>query len=145
MATITLTVPDRIARRALSHLGRRGLTLAVAGSTWVVIGVLVVASPPSASTPLLEVHPGLLGTVWIVTGVAALWSARQPQGIDWPGWAGLCLMSAYRAIAHGWAYGEWLMDGGRYGDPHGLTTALAWLVITMLILIGAGWREDRTP
>lgn len=135
-------------RRHITHLrlilGRRGAALAFLGVLWICTGLSTWLVPPSSSYLLLSDGEILRGGAWVATGIVALLHAPRRQGHDALGFLALYLMPAYRVIAYGLGFLDWVAHGvGGPGDPRGLVGVLAWLVVLVFVVLVAGWPEPH--
>ncbi|MDY6054334.1 hypothetical protein [Micrococcus sp.] len=124
------------------RLGHRGSALLSLGTLWIGMGVLTILAPAPPGIHMLALAPTVRGTVWILTGAAAIIMATRRQGHDAWGFLALMAMAAYRATAHIAAVLTELLAPTPDGDlPRAVFGAIVWATIARLIVLIAGWPE----
>ena len=124
-----------------ARLGRRGSCLTLLGIIWVCVGVSTALTPSPEGYVLLSGYEHLRGALWVATGVVAMVYAWKPQGHDWPGFVSLYLMAGYRFAAYMFGFAQWF-GSHHEGNPRGGIAAFTWVIIIVLIVTVAGWRES---
>jgi hypothetical protein len=128
----------RAARRFKRRIGRRGTILSCYGLVWILYGYGQLTAPQPDQRGLraaLSLMPlSAWGWCWIAAGIVALVSAWAPPGRDAAAFIVLPLivvpwMASYLAA---WVTG---------GYPRGWVAAAVWAVITVPVLVAAGWPE----
>lgn len=128
----------RAARLIRVRLGRRGAILSCYGLVWVLYGYgqLAVPQPDQRGLrTLLELMPlPAWGWCWIAAGIVGLVCAWAPPGRDAAAFYVLPLpvvawMASYLVA---WLLGDF---------PRGWVAAAVWAVITVPVLVTAGWPE----
>ncbi|WP_405941639.1 hypothetical protein [Streptomyces sp. NBC_00207] len=128
----------RAVRRLKRRLGRRGTILTSYGLVWLLYGYGQLTTPQPDQRGLataLSIMPlSGWGWCWIAAGIVALVSAWAPPGRDAIAFIVLPLivvpwMASYLAA---WISG---------GFPRGWVAAAVWAVITVPVLVVAGWPE----
>ncbi|MFD8949476.1 hypothetical protein ACFV0B_11535 [Streptomyces xanthophaeus] len=128
----------RAVRRLKRQLGRRGTILTCYGLVWVLYGVAQQITPQVDQRGLkllLNLAPiEFWGWCWIIAGLIALASAWAPPGRDAAGFAALAVIVAPWTATYlaTWALGEF---------PRGWVAAAIWTVITVPVIVVAGWPE----
>ena len=126
-----------------ARLGRRGACLTLLGIIWVCVGVTTALSEGPDGYLMLNGWEHLRGALWIVTGAIAMIYAWKPQGRDAVGFVALYIMAGYRFVAYMVGFAQWLgSDHGEQGSPRGAVAAFTWVIILVLIVTVAGWRES---
>ena len=126
-----------------ARLGRRGACLTLLGIIWLCVGVSTALSDGPPDYVMLNGWGHVRGALWIATGAVAMLYAWKPQGRDWPGFVALYLMAGYRFVAYMFGFAQWLnSEHGEQGSAHGAIGAFTWLIIIVLIVTVAGWRES---
>jgi hypothetical protein len=130
------------------RVGRRGCILLAFGVAWIVIGTTLLdtrAVTPGGDDLFFEHLPlALRAWGWIVFGVFAMFHAfTPPRHTDWPGFAGLYVMPAIRAVSFLWGWLASLDHDGGY--PPGWRAAIFYLVFLAVLVTCAGWREPLPP
>ncbi|MFF5445503.1 hypothetical protein [Streptomyces sp. NPDC012888] len=128
----------RLLRLLSIKLGRRGAILSCYGLVWLLYGYGQITTPQPDQRglqTLLALMPlTAWGWVWIAAGVVALVSAWAPPGRDAAAFYVLPLivvpwMASYLVA---WLLGDY---------PRGWVAAAVWAVITVPVLVTAGWPE----
>jgi hypothetical protein len=131
-------VKCRAVRRLRRQLGRRGTILTCYGLVWVLIGYgqLVMPQPDQRGLQtILQLMPlPAWACCWMAAGLIALASAWAPPGRDAAGFVALALIVVPWATSYlaAWALG---------GYPRGWVAAAIWMVITVPVIVVAGWSE----
>lgn len=125
-------------RRLRRQLGRRGAILSCYGLVWILYGFAQITTPQPDQRGLhilLKIMPlERWGWAWIVAGLVAVVCAWAPPGRDAAAFLLLPLivvpwMSSYLIT---WLLGDY---------PRGWVAAAVWAVITVPVLVVAGWPE----
>ncbi|MFI8499476.1 hypothetical protein ACIGFK_13405 [Streptomyces sp. NPDC085524] len=128
----------RAARRLRRRLGRRGAILTSYGLVWLLYGYaqLVTPQPDQRGLALLlRLMPlDAWAWGWIVAGTVALVYAWAPPGQDAAAFLALVLIVVPWTATYLVA---WLSGG----YPRGWVAAAVWTVITVPVLVVAGWPE----
>ncbi|MFJ8016256.1 hypothetical protein [Streptomyces sp. NPDC096339] len=128
----------RAAKRLRRRLGRRGVILTCYGLVWILYGYgqLVTPQPDQRGLGLaLRLIPlDTWAWGWITAGAIAVVCAWAPPGRDAAGFVGLVLivvpwMASYLTT---WLLGDY---------PRGWVAAAIWTVITVPVMVVAGWPE----
>jgi hypothetical protein len=118
----------------LYRLGRRGAVLSVLGLIDILFGVAALLAPPQNSSALI--FPVVVWTCgWFAVAVTCFWSAWRDT--DWPGYAASILIK--------WTYGVAYLAAFWADDLYrAWVTGIFWFLFGFLVLLVAGWTEDRT-
>lgn len=135
------------ARQGWLWLGRRGWVLLLIGVLWIITAWSVHQFPYPNWRPraLHEYLPRIVREgLWVLTGLVAIWSAflRRPGADRW-GYFALIVMPAERVLS--WFLSGLIYLGGWLPMPTVwlcIANMLVWLVVGLLLMIMAGWRED---
>lgn len=128
----------RAVRRLCRRLGRRGTILTCYGLVWMLYGFgqLVTPQPDQRGLQLvLSIRPlEFWGWCWIAAGLVALVTAWAPPGRDAAAFYVLPLPVMAWTASHlaAWITGD---------SPRGWVAAAVWAVITVPVLVVAGWSE----
>lgn len=128
----------RAVRRLRRQLGRRGTILTSYGLVWLLYGYgqLSIPQPDQRGLQLvLSIQPlEFWGWCWIAAGIVALISAWAPPGRDAAAFIVLPLVVVPWMVSYlaAWAFGDF---------PRGWVAAAVWAVITVPVLVAAGWPE----
>ena len=128
----------RAVRRLRRQLGRRGAILTPYGLIYTLIGYgqLVIPQPDQRGLKLLlAIGPlEVWAWGWLIAGVIALVYAWAPPGRDTAGFVALILIVVPWVTTY---LAAWLL-----GDhPRGWVAAAIWTVITVPVIVVAGWSE----
>lgn len=128
----------RAARLIRVRLGRRGAILSCYGLVWILYGYGQIITPQPDQRglwlSLLLMPLDAWAWCWIAAGVLALVCAWAPPGRDAAGFVGLVLIVVPWLTSY---LVTWLM--GDY--PRGWVAAAIWTVITVPVMVVAGWPE----
>jgi hypothetical protein len=128
----------RAARRFKRRIGRRGTILACYGLVWILYGYGQLISPQPDQRGLrlsLRLMPlDAWAWLWIAAGVLAVVCAWAPPGRDAAAFVGLVLIVVPWTASY---LVTWLL--GEY--PRGWVAAAIWTVITVPVMVVAGWPE----
>jgi hypothetical protein len=131
-------VKCRAARRLQKLLGRRGAILTCYGLVWLLYGYAQLVTPQvdqRGLTMLLQLMPlDAWAWAWIAAGFVALVCAWAPPGRDAPAFLSLVLIVVPWTATYlvSWLSGDF---------PRGWVAAAVWAVITVPVLVVAGWPE----
>lgn len=144
-----MTRLTRLAASAERRVGFRGSRLILFGTIWILMGASVMVTP-TVPRPWL-VHEQLPTPVraigWVLTGSIAIWVGLRRIQPDGNAWAALTLMPTIRCASWTLAVAGWLITAPLhaiwpavpvYGDPHGVTGALIYGLIVLLVSMSAG-------
>lgn len=130
------------------QLGRRGATLLLMGTLWLLVGVSVTHG---LDAPYDEPPPGVFhllipetvrGLIWTVTGMLAVVYAFRPPGFsDAFAWTALYLMPTMRTVSFGVGWLDSMIPWGTEGYSRGWVPMVTWGIVVALIVVCAGWRE----
>lgn len=135
------------ARQGWLWLGRRGWVLLLIGVLWIITAWAVYQMPYPTWRPraLHEYIPHIIREgLWIATGLVAIWAAflRRPGADRW-GYFALIVMPAERVLS--WLFSGVITLGGWLPMPTiwlCVANMTVWLVVALLLMVMAGWRED---
>lgn len=138
-------------------LGRRGLVLIFSGLAWVLIGLQIVqhpdvprfANPNAPATSQIVLHildSSGIGYLWAVCGVGALLVGlfhhrpvlRQHDSV---GFNFILLPPLTWMLGFIYSFGTAILTGGALGRYESLYAAIVWLIISLFIIVIAGWPE----
>lgn len=130
-------------RRPPDILGRRGASLLIYGTTWIVVAASVILRPTRTETDLFAFIPTVLHAgLWAAAGaVAIVYAFRRTPGADTPGWVALVVVALARAFTYAWAWLASALPWSEDGDPRAWLGAICWAVIALKIVTDAGWPE----
>ncbi|MER6778509.1 MULTISPECIES: hypothetical protein [unclassified Streptomyces] len=128
----------RAVRRLRRRLGRRGAILTSYGLVWLLYGYAQLVTPQvdqRGLALLLRLMPlDAWAWCWIAAGAVALVCAWAPPGRDAAAFLALVLIVVPWTATYLVA---WLAGG----YPRGWVAAAVWAVITVPVLVVAGWPE----
>lgn len=139
-------------------IGRRGLILTLTGLIWVLYGIeylqfFVRRFSPNQSGGFAFfaiIDSPYLGWVWIICGAVAMVigvARNRIQRIphDSVGFNAILLPAVCWAIFYFWSWVIWIFTGGDFGIANSSVGFLVWSLVTIFILIIAGWPDPSDP
>jgi hypothetical protein len=142
--------------KLLRRLGRRGSILLLMGVAWILVGVTGIGIPIDRfSTPGIgtDVFLQLLDSpeiyfLWIIAGSIAVFTGslhdrRFINRYEALGWNAVLTPCLLWTIFYAWSFVIWLASSGEGGRSNGLYGFVVWLVISLIIMIMAGWPEEK--
>lgn len=138
-------------------LGRRGLVLIFSGLAWIMIGLEIVrhpdvprfANPRGPVTSQIVLHildSSGIGYLWAACGIGALLvgllhhknALRQHDSV---GFNLILLPPLTWMLGFIYSFGSAVVTGGTLGRYESLYAAIVWLIISLFIIVIAGWPE----
>ncbi|MCD9196087.1 hypothetical protein [Streptomyces albireticuli] len=124
-------------------LGRRGTILLAYGTVWALYGYGQLTIPqPDQRGLTLVLHLWPLSTwawLWITAGTIAIAAAWMPPRRDWWGFLALVVIVipwTLSYLASWWPLGIF---------PRGWVATAVWTVISVPVIVAAGWPEPPRP
>jgi len=143
--------------RLAQRLGRRGLLLLLSGLAWIGVGTNIIRNNmarfsqpgPDADLILQFMDSNWIGWLWVFAGAAALVvvifrGTRWPKISDAIGYNAILTPPMIWTLAFLWSYVTYIMSNGEYGRSTSLYSLIVWSLITLFILVIAGWPEPTT-
>jgi hypothetical protein len=143
-------------RKLIRRLGRRGSLLLLFGLAWILVGLTGLAFPQDRfSSPgigpdqWLQVLDGReFNLFWIVSGAIAftvgiLHDRRIINRHEAMGWNAILTMPLIWMMCFIWSFAAWINTDGEAGRANGLYGFFVWAVISLVIMIIAGWPEEN--
>lgn len=131
------------------------------GLLWLLMGVGLLAGFDAPTFPTIayvwheHLDTRIRGTLWLLTGFAAIAASRQGAPRDRWGFTALSLMPLVRVGSYATSLAVWLFTPGPGGGgpwcPGYPGTGIAgeyllvWLAVVCLIATAAGWENPRPP
>jgi hypothetical protein len=139
---------------AARRLGRRGLLLILGGLGWVGAGVSLLSEPrdrfssPGAGTDsILQIlDTPIFAYLWIIAGVITLFTGmlrdrRVISNHDVIGFNAFLTPPLCWTLFFAWSFAANIATGGREGASTGLYSFIVWALISLFIMVVAGWPE----
>lgn len=139
------------------RLGRRGVLLFLGGMAWILAGLSMYAAPyerfsaPGYYPSVLEYFDqAWIGLVWVAAGTVAmtagaLHSRKRASTMDVVGFNAWLTPPLIFACLHFWSIVAWLWSGGTNGNVRSGFGLLIWFMISLVIVIVAGWPDPQDP
>jgi hypothetical protein len=143
----------RLARR----LGRRGLVLILVGIAWIGVGLSVItdprdrfSGPGESGGPLEWADSGYMSVIWLVGGVIALTNGclhdrRVVSKHDSVGYNALFTAPFIWTILYIWSAVVYFASDKVHGSPFAIYGFFVYAVISLLIVVIAGWPDPQDP
>lgn len=144
----------RIAKR----LGRRGLLLILMGLSWIGLGVSNLAipsdrfsSPGLGNDTVLQILDGPgISALWVIGGGAAFiiglfHDRRIMSKHESIGWNAVLTLPLMYVSFFTWSFVVNVVTNGEEGRPQSLYGSIVWTLVSVVIMIMAGWPEERDP
>lgn len=96
--------------RLIRALGRRGVVLGLLGLVWIFTGVSILVTPGAHNYLMLDIVPPVRASAWVIAGLVAIACAGLPQGDDRWGFAALYIPALYRFLAYLYGFEDWIDD-----------------------------------
>lgn len=132
------------------------MLLLLFGSTWFLVGLTSIlypqdrfSSPGAGPDTLLQLLDGPeLSLGWIIcggiaAGIGLLHDRRIVNKHEALGWNAILTMPLIWMICFIWSFGVWQLSDGMGGRSNALYATLVWLIISLVIMIVAGWPEEK--
>jgi len=133
-----------------AHLGRRGLSLILFGILWTLVGVGILGGPSDRFS-----RPGPGGTLefmdsanwaWMWIGFGALsvisgFLRRRVRLLDEWGFNSLLIPAWVWTLTYGWSAVTYIVTMGEYGQGRAWVGCVVYGVISLAILVIAGWPD----
>lgn len=142
----------RLARK----LGRRGLLLLLFGLAWSLIGITGIAIPVDrfsspgigADTILQMLDSAPVNFIWVIAGgiaifVGSLHDRRVVNRFEALGWNAILTMPLFWMACYVWSFFIWTVTHGVEGRATGLYGSIVWAIVSLVIMIIAGWPEEK--
>jgi hypothetical protein len=139
--------------RAMRRLGRRGLLLLLSGAAWLLIGIETVrrpfprftADPPSNELLRVFSDPHW-GWVWVISGTVAfamgvLRTHATVRRHDSIGFNAILTPPFLWLLFYLWSFVVGLVTHGRQGRTESLYGVIVWFLVSLFIIVVAGWPE----
>lgn len=144
----------KIAKR----LGRRGLLLLMMGMAWFGLGLsnLLIPSdrfsaPGLGNDHILQILDGPgFNALWVIGGFIAMivggfHDRRVFNKREAWGWNAVLTLPLMWVCFFVWSFVVNLVSHGEGGRPQGLYGAIVWTLVSVIIMIMAGWPEEPVP
>jgi len=141
----------------LSKIGRRGLILVLTGMIWILYGIDFLSHYQHRFSmddvdPLLVyriIDQPYTGLLWILCGAVAMTVGVLRNRIkliphDSLGFNAILFPAILWTFLYFWSWIYNLFSDGQYGVPTA-TGFLVWLLVTIFVLIIAGWADPTDP
>lgn len=142
----------------LSKIGRRGLILVLTGLIWILYGIDFF-SHYNHRFSMNDVDPlsvyrivdnPLTGLLWILCGAIAMTVGILRNKVnliphDSLGFNAILFPAILWAFLYFWSWIYFLVSGGAYGSPTATVGFLVWTLVTVFVLIIAGWPDPTDP
>lgn len=139
----------------VGRFGRRTLILVHGGLVWILYGWTVFHmsqrrfTGPPIEGPLLHVLDSpYMGFLWLIGGSLALINAplrRRWHGRDVLGFIGLLTPPMAWLCAYTWSALNFVFPGGVSGSERAFSGMLLWYLVSIFVLIVAGWPDPDDP
>jgi hypothetical protein len=136
------------------RFGRRTLILIHGGFTWVAFGWVVMTVPmerfsaPGPTGGLQFLDSPIIGILWVIGGACAVVNAplrKRWGGRDVLGFLGLLTPPLAWFIAYIWSAIAYVASHGLYGNPHAGIGLIVWYLVSVFLLVIAGWPDPNDP
>lgn len=138
---------SRILCRLIDLVGRRGMVLFIIGTIWALYGLSMltagtvpVETPPHAVWHL-TLSPTVRGSLWLGTGILAVYTAVSRPRTDTPGFLALVVGPMIWTFSYLASWAVWLLPLSNPGYSHGITAGLSWASVITLVATIASWPE----
>lgn len=132
------------------RFGRRRAALCLFGILWVAVGISVLTTARARFTPIDD--PTILslmdrrewGWMWMVCAAVAIFCGlfrNRYRALDEWGFNALLIPPMVWMLAYVWAEIAWLATAGQIGRSNGWIGAVIYTVISLAILMIAGWPD----
>jgi hypothetical protein len=137
-----------------ARFGRRTLVLLHCGTVWLLLGWAIYAVPvdrfsnPGPGGALDALDDPRWGFMWIVGGILAILNAplrRRWHGRDVPGFLGLTTPPVVWLIGYIWSAITYVVTHGEYGNSRAGLGLVTWYLVSVFVLIVAGWPDPDDP
>ena len=142
--------------RLVRRLGRRGMLLLLLGIAWILVGSTGIAIPSDrfsspgigADTILQMLDSAPVYFLWIVSGsiavfVGSLHDRRIINKYEALGWNAVLTPPLVWMVFYIWSFFIWMVTHGEEGRAQGLYGLVVWAVVSLIIMIVAGWPEEK--
>lgn len=143
--------------KLVRRLGRRGMLLLLFGLSWVLVGITGIlfpqdrfSSPGIGPDMVLQLLDGPeMNLLWIIAGgiaaaVGALHDRRIINKHEALGWNAILTMPLVWMVCFIWSFSAWIWTDGESGRANGLYGSIVWAIISLAIMIIAGWPEEKS-
>jgi len=138
------------------RLGRRGMLLLLFGIVWAMVGITNIlipqdrfSSPGIGPDRFLQILDGPeLSLAWVIAGgiaatVGFFHDRRVFNKHEAYGWNAILTMPLVWVMCLVWSFATWIVTDGEGGRANGLYGALVWTVVSLVIMVVAGWPEEK--
>lgn len=142
--------------KLIKRLGRRGILLLLLGISWILVGVTGIVFPTDrfsspgigADTILQMLDSAPVYFLWIIAGSIAAFTGtlhdrRVINAHEALGWNAVLTPPMFWLAFYIWSFFIWSVTHGEEGRAQGLYGSVVWTVISFIIMIIAGWPEEK--